>query len=224
MTDERSRDADDAWVDALEGKDAKDADDARLIRASIEAQDELTLERITDEDLEAAKQRLLARLDSDSDGAHASDADDPAASKVVDLSARRPDRARRSWWQQHPGMLLAASVAFVAIVVMVLRDPDVPDSQMLIMSYGEIDILRGNQGENVVPVADPDAFGRDLGATLIEREIPFVLTTDIPGSPDRIISIQVDGVRNREGVQQTLDELGLEQPSSSVVIVRLVPE
>ena len=68
------------------------------------------------------------------------------------------------------------------------------------------------------------AFGRQLGATLIEREIPFTLAIETPDSPDRIVSIQVDGVQNTVGVQETLDELGLQQPSSSVLIVRLVPE
>lgn len=224
MSDERSKPDDDAWVDALEGKESNGGEDARLIRATLESQDELTAERIADEDLEAAKQRLLARLESESRETAAGDASDTDASRVVDLSARRSDRARPSSWLRNPGMLLAASVAFVAIVVMMYMDPNVPDGPATLMSYGELDRPRGVRHEHVYAVRDPEGFGRELGAKLIEREIPFVLTTVTPESPQRLISIQIDGVRNTAGVQQTLDELGLERPSSSVVIVRLVPE
>ena len=227
MTDERSKSQDDAWVDALEGKhaggDEHGVSDASLIRAAIETQNELTSERITDDDVAAARQKLMARLSGEHGGTGASDEATAERSTVVDLSARRPAQARRSVWQQNPGILLAASVAFVAIVVMVLRNPDVPDGPMLIMSYGEVDTLRGAADEVVLPVEDPDAFGLELAATLTEREIPFILAADTPDSPNRIVSIQVDGVPNAVGVETTLDELGLEMPSDSVLILRLVP-
>ena len=225
MTDERSK-ADEEWVDALEGKSSNgdDAYEARLIRAAIEAQDEQTSKRISDEDVEAARQKLMARLGGEAGSNESSDDGTPEQSTVVDMSARRPAKTRRTIWQQNPGLLLAASVAFVAIVVMVLRNPDLPDGPGLIMSYGEIDTLRGKGDEIVYPVEDPDAFGRELGARLTEREIPFVLTADSKDSLDRIVSIQVDGVPNLAGVEETLKELDLEMPSTSVLIVRLVPQ
>ncbi len=224
MTDERSKLADEAWVDALEGRsvDDVDVDDARLIRATIEAHDALSMERISDEQLDAAKKKLIARLGAEDDGTTGDGGAAETQTKVVDLSTRRPEKARRSVWQQNPAMLLAASVAFVAIMVMVLRNPDIPDGPVEILAYGEVDTLRGSSGESVLRVENPDAFGRELGARLIEREIPFVLTAATPDSPDRFISIQVDGVANVTGVQDTLDELGLDRPSTSVLAVRLV--
>ena len=99
MTDDRSK-TDDAWVDALEGKPDEGSDesvqDARLIRAAIEAQDELTSERITDADVEAAKQRLIARLGGDDGSLGTSDDETSEQSTVVDRSSRRPAR-RRPW-------------------------------------------------------------------------------------------------------------------------------
>lgn len=226
MTDDRK--ADDAWIDALEGKPADAADngthEAHLIRAAIRAQDELTSERISDEDVRIARQKLMARLGSEDGPVEASEDSAAEQSTVVDLSARRPRQAPRSIWRQNPGVLLAASVAFVAIVVMMLRDPNIPDGPALLMSYGEVEILRGAGNETVYPVDDPDAFGRDLGGRLIEREIPFTLTAETPDSPDRTVTIQVDGVPNAAGVGDTLDELGLPMPSTSVLILRLVPE
>ena len=226
MTDDRSK-KDDAWVDAIRGKTDGAADDgapdARIIRAAIESQDELTSERISDADIEAAKQKLMARLGREDDGDQASEDTGPEESNVVDLSARKPVQERRSIWYQNPGMLLAASVAMVAIVVAMLRDPNIAVDAELIMSYGEIDTLRGDSGETVYQVEDPDAFGRELGARLTEREIPFALTADTPDSPDRILIVQVDGVANAAGVETTLDELGLAMPSTSVLILRLVP-
>ena len=226
MTDERSKAGDDAWVDALEGKAAGGADDApydaRLIRAAIEAQNELTAEGIFDDEVEAAKRKLMGRLGGDNAGVEATDDTSTERSTVVDLSARRPSDVRRSVWRQSPGMLLAASAAFVAIAVMVLRHPDVPDGPMLVMSYGEVDTLRGAADQIEYPVEDPAAFGLELGAALTERRIPFVLTADTHESPERIVHMQVDGVPNAAGVEETLEELGLDTPSNSVLILRLV--
>lgn len=226
MTDERSKTGDDAWVDALEGKPASGADDgpydARLIRAAIEAQNELTAEGISDDDVETARRKLMGRLGGENAGVEAAGDASTERSAVVDLSARRPSDVRRSVWRQNPGMLLAASVAFVAIVVMVLRNPDVPDGPMLVMSYGEVDTLRGAADEIVFPVEDPAAFGLELAAALTEREIPFILTADTPESAERIVNIQVDGVPNAAGVEETLEELGVERPSSSILTLRLV--
>ncbi len=216
MTDERSNITDDAWVDTLTGKNSEGDEDARLIRATLEAHAEHTAVAIDDEALDAAKQKLLARLESN----ETADKD----STVIELSTRRPSTKRSFWSPQNPGMLLAASVAFVAIIVMVLNNPDVPAGPQTIMSYGEIDIVRGTREENIHAVEDPDAYGRELGSTLVEREIPFVLLTVEPDSPDRIISIQVDGVGNVTGAQEILEELGVRDPRSSVVTVRLVPE
>ncbi len=216
MTDERSKLTDDAWVDALSGQGGDDNDDARLIRESLRAHAEHTAASISDEAVDAAKQRLLARLESDE-----SVSEDRT---VVDLSSRRAPKKRSFWSPQNQGMLLAASVAFVALMVMILQDPNVPVAGDIIMSYGEIDTVRGAREENIYAVEDPEAFGRDLGATLVEREIPFALMTAEPDSPDRIISIQVDGVGNVVGVREVLEELGVQDPQSSVVTVRLVPE
>ena len=219
MTDKRSDIADDAWIEGLTGGDDAGGEEARLIRASIKAHDELSAERISDEDVDAAKQRLLERLGSDSAAGEES-----GDSTVVDLSSRRSPARPTSRFPRNTGMLLAASVAFVAIVIMVLRNPDIPDGPAILMSYGEIDTVRGVRDENVFPVEDPDEFGRDLGMRLMEREIPFVLLHEDPESPDRVISIQVDGVRDTVGVQEVLDELGVEETPSSVATVRLIPE
>lgn len=216
MTDERSNVTDDAWVDALSGQGGDDNDDARLIRESLRAHAEHTAASISDEAVDAAKQRLLARLESDE-----SVSEDRT---VVDLSSRRAPKKRSFWSPQNQGMLLAASVAFVALMVMILQDPNVPVAGDIIMSYGEIDTVRGARDENIYAVEDPEAFGRNLGAMLVEREIPFALMTAEPDSPDRIISIQVDGVGNVVGVREVLEELGVQDPQSSVVTVRLVPE
>lgn len=222
MTDESSKGLDDEWLEALAGRSSKDTDDARLIRTIIEAQDALTAERISDADVRAARDRLTTRLATTDRGEPAQE--DTERTKLVDLSARRPAHRKRPVWQQNPAMLLAASVAFVAVVIMILRNPDIPDAPTLLASYGEIDTLRGDTGENTLAVPDPDTYGRELAARLTEREIPFVLSKESPASVERVISIQIDGVANADGVRQTLDELGMDRPSTSILIVRLIPD
>jgi len=207
------------WTNTLRGDDNAGPEDARIIRAIVKTHAEVTEQGISEEQLAVAKADLLARLHDDEQA----DEEKPEDANVI-----RPVRwAPQHWNTRQTGMLIAASVAIIAVGVLTFSRLDTSGQYdpLVIASYAEIDTVRGLEDrENRMVVGDPDEYGRMLAGQLTDRKIPFVLLREFADASDRILKVQVDGHANLNNALQWLQELGISDAPTSVVVIRLTAE
>ncbi len=225
-TDNEQQDGDE-WMHALSGDDHAGPEDAKLIRALLQAHEETTQRRFSDEDFEYAKVNLQKRLDVDDCAESAETTEAYTKSNVVSIFTRSR-REIKNWSMRTTGTLLAASAAVVAVGILTfggnIGGVDACPAGA-IMCYGEVDGIRGSgAGENTIYVDSPDAYGRELATLLTEKEIPFVLFGETESPYERVLNVQVDGIPDTEGVWDVLHDIGIDEALSSVVVIRLLTE
>lgn len=209
-------DTDDNWADALSGENNDGPEEARLIRAVVQAHEESVGGGIASDDMDSAKDRLMQRLQNEA-------ADD---ARVVGIETHSRWNIKKLT-REKATFLMAASAAIVAIGVMTLGGlfPQTGDfTPEVLMYYGELDTIRGDGDEHVVRVAEPDVLAQRLARNLLDENVPFELSTLTEHSTSRQLRIQVDGITNPEAAWAVLNGLGVYESATSVVVVNLVAE
>ena len=199
----------DAWLKALgddndpskhQGDDV--LDQANRIGKIVRAEQNLAEESIVEDQLDHAKERLMFRL---------------AQERIIDRK-----RPRQPGWWQRP-LAMAASIAVVGMLALLTYTniPDGPtrDGSLIIMSYGEIERMRGLAPEPfVVMTENPEKDATDLAKQLQVLQVPFELRFNEERADVRLLQIQFDGVMIDE-----LRKLGFTQFDNSVVYIEFVP-
>lgn len=195
---------DPTWLDELAGKvsaDDSDADQqmANTIRRFVTAEQAAAEESVSDEELAHGKQRLMFRLKQE----------------------RLLKPAKPAW--QAP-WAMAASLAAVGMVALLtftnLPDGTVSEAEIL-MSYGELEIMRGARPDPFVVVTDdPDRSARQLARQLESIQVAYELSTIAENPANRLIRIQFDGSENQAELQLLLSEQNVTEITTSIVEIR----